>query len=146
MSHIDDPIDIKALRIDPTTFAAPPIPAKIRKRREQFVMMPMWWYEKLLSKPTIAGRTILVALYLLHLHWKHHDEPFKLPNGMLECDGISGHSKWRALADLERRGLVSVERRSSTSPILHVLVVQPGSAAAEGRWSRILLPRVRHSR
>jgi hypothetical protein len=125
MSHSDDPIDFKALRIDPAKFAAPPIPAKIRKRREQFVMMPMWWYEKLLSKPAIAGTTILVALYLLHLDWKHHAKPFKLSNGMLEYDGISRHSKWRALTDLERRGLIIVQRRPKKSPIIRVLLVQP---------------------
>ena len=121
----DDPFDIKRLGINPTKFAAPPIPAKIRRRREQFVMMPLWWYEKLLGKPAIAGRTILVAIYLLHLDWKHHGKPFKLPNGMLKYDGVSRHSKWRALPDLERRGLITVERRRRKSPIVRVLVVQP---------------------
>jgi hypothetical protein len=124
MSGGDD-FDIKALRIDPARFAAPHVPAKIRKRREQFVMMPMWWYEKLLSKPAIAGRTILVALYLLHLDWKNHGKPFNLPNGMLKYDGVSPRSKWRALTDLERRGLIIVDRRRRKSPMVRVLVVQP---------------------
>jgi hypothetical protein len=122
---MNDLFDIKALRIDPAKFAAAPVPAKIRKRREQFVMMPLWWYEKLLNKPAIAGRTILLALYLLHLDWKHHGKPFKLPNGLLGYDGISRRSKWRALPDLERRGLITVERRPRKSPIIRVLVVQP---------------------
>src|SRR5262249_49698574 len=120
---MSDLFDFKRLRIDPAKFAAAPVPAKIRKRREQFVMMPLWWYEKLLSKPAIAGRTILLALYLLHLDWKHHGKPFKLPNGMLKYDGVSRRSKWRALPDLERRGLITVERRRRKSPIVRVLVV-----------------------
>jgi hypothetical protein len=116
----DDPYDLKRLRIDPATFAAPPIPAKIRKRRGQFVLMPMWWYERLKNPPVATGITCLVALHLLHLNWKNHGKQFKLPNGMLEYDGISRQSKWRALADLERRGLIAVQRRPSKSPIIHV--------------------------
>jgi len=59
---------------------------------------------------------------VLHLHWKHHGEPFKLANGMLDYDGVSRYSKWRALNELERRGLISVERRQRKSPIIHVRV------------------------
>jgi hypothetical protein len=47
------------------------------------------------------------------------------PNGMLKYDGISWKSKWRALTDLERRGLITVVRRRRKSPIVRVLVVQP---------------------
>jgi hypothetical protein len=119
MSHGDDPFDIKALRIDPAMLAKPHIPAKIRKRRDQFVMLPMQWYEKL-KNPLPTGLTCLVAWYLLHLHWKNHGKPFKLPNGMLEYDGISRQSKWRALKDLERRQLIAIERRRSRSPIIHM--------------------------
>ena len=113
------------LRIDPAKLAAPPVPTKIRKRREQFVQVPMWWLEKLGEPPLATGTTHQVACYLCYLDWKHHSKPFKLPNGMLEYDGISRRSKWRALADLERRGLITVERRRRKSPIIRVLVVQP---------------------
>ena len=112
------------LRIDPAKLATPYTPTKIKKRREQFVMVPMWWVEKL-SSPVATGTTFLVAFHLLHLHWKHHGKPFKLPNGMLQYDGISRRSKWRALPDLEHRGLIIVERRRRKSPIIRVLVVQP---------------------
>jgi hypothetical protein len=121
----DDPYDLRQLRIDPATFALPHVPIKIRKRREQFVQLPMWWVEKLGESPPATGATHQVACYLCHLDWKHHGKPFKLPNGMLGYDGISRRSKWRALADLERRGLIIVERRPKKSPIIRVLVVQP---------------------
>lgn len=117
----DDPYDLKRLRIDPATFSMPHVPAKIRKRREQFIIVPMWWIEKLGQMPLATGATHQVACYLLHLHWKNHGKPFKLPNGMLKYDGVSRQSKWRALPDLERRGLIRVERRPKKSPIIHFL-------------------------
>jgi hypothetical protein len=117
----DDPYDLKRLRIDPATFSTSYVPAKIRKRREQFIKVPMWWIEKLGETPLATGATHQVACHLLHLHWKNHGKPFKLPNGMLQYDGISRQSKWRALPDLERRGLIRVERRLKKSPIIHLL-------------------------
>jgi hypothetical protein len=120
---VTDELDLARLRIDPATLAAaPPVPAKIRKRRGQFVMLPMWWYEKLANPAPASRCTCLVAWYVLHLHWKHHGEPFKLANGMLEYDGVSRYSKWRALKDLERRGLVTVDWREKKSPIVQVHV------------------------
>ena len=122
----DDSDDIwKNLSIDPAKLAAPPVPTKIRRRREQFVQVPMWWLEKLGEPPLATGTAHQVACYLCHLDWKHHGKPFKLPNGMFGYDGISRYSKWRALAVLERRGLITVERRRKKSPIIRVLVVQP---------------------
>jgi hypothetical protein len=118
---MSDPFDINRLRINPAKFTTPYVPAKIRKRREQFVILPMWWYEKL-ANPVPASRcTCLVAWYLLYLNWKNEGKSFKLANGMLKYDGISRQSKWRALKDLERRGLISVGWREKKSPIIHVL-------------------------
>jgi hypothetical protein len=112
------------LRIDPAKLATPYVPTKIRKRNEQFVKLPMWWLEKLGKPPLATGATHQVACYLCHLDWKHRSKPFNLPNGMLNYDGISRRSKWRALTDLERRGLITIERRRRKSPVIHVLVVQ----------------------
>jgi len=122
-----DPFDLDKLRLDPATSAAPYVPTKIKKRRQQFVMVPMLWKEKLSKKPLASGATHQVALHLLYLHWKSQGEPFALANGMLKYDGISRFSKWRALADLEKRGLSPIERRHRKSPIIHVhaVTVQP---------------------
>jgi hypothetical protein len=108
------------LRIDPAKLTTPYVPAKIKKRGEQFIKVPMWWYEKLANPAPRCRCTCLVAWYLLHLNWKNEGKPFKLPNGMLAYDGISPDSKWRALKDLGRRGLISVEWRKKKSPIIHV--------------------------
>jgi hypothetical protein len=96
----------------------PRVPRRIRKRREQFVLVPWTWIEKLEGA---SGQTYRVALHILHLHWKHGEQPFKLPNGMLRIDGVSRRSKWRALEDLERRGLIVIERRRKRSPIIRML-------------------------
>jgi hypothetical protein len=93
-------------------------PRKVRKRRQKFVMVPWTWIEKLAGA---TGHTHQVALYLLYLHWKQNGGgPLKLPNGMLKYDGISRQSKWRALADLERRGLATIERRPGKSPLIRL--------------------------
>jgi hypothetical protein len=92
-------------------------PGRVRRRRQQFVMVPMTWVEALSGA---TGKTVLLALHLLYLGWKRVG-PVKLPNGMLRQDGISRYSKWRGLKDLERRGLISVERRSHRSPLVTLL-------------------------
>jgi hypothetical protein len=122
----DDPFDdVSKLRIDPNDpkLRAPYVPARIRKRREQFIKVPMQWKENLGAKPRARGTTYDVALHLLHLHWKNHGKPFKLPNGLLRYDGISRFAKWRALMDLERRGLIRIERRPRRTPITELLQV-----------------------
>jgi uncharacterized membrane protein len=48
-----------------------------------------------------------------------------LANGMLKYDGVSRDSKYDAINDLERRGLIRVERRARKSPIIH-LIREPG--------------------
>jgi hypothetical protein len=94
--------------------------AKIEKRRQQFVKVPWTWVERLEGA---SGNTVLVALHLLHLAWKNKGESFKLPNGMLKQDGIGRHSKWRAIADLQRRGLVVAERRARKSPLIRLVQI-----------------------
>lgn len=95
------------------------VPKKIRKRQQGFVMVPWAWVEKLKGA---TGQTYRVALCLLHLNWKNKGEPVKLANGMLHIDGVGRHSKWRALNDLEGRGLIIVERRLRRSPLVRLVV------------------------
>jgi hypothetical protein len=122
----DDPFDdLSKLAIDPDDpkFKAPYVPARIRKRREQFIIVPMRWKEALGAKPRARGTTYDVALHLLHAHWKNHGRAFKLPNGWLRYDGISRFAKWRALIDLERRKLIRIERRPCRTPIIQLLQI-----------------------
>jgi hypothetical protein len=95
-------------------------PRKIQKRRKQFIMMPWLWLEKLQGA---HGQTYRVALILLYLHWKGRGAPIKLANGMLQIDGVPRTTKKRALVDLERRGLIAVDRRPRRTPIVSALHV-----------------------
>lgn len=117
-----EPFDLEALHVDPADpsllVKRAAVPPKILKRRDQFILVPMVWFEKLAGA---SDRTHRVALYLLHLDWKGRGEPIELANGMLRICGVSRQSKWRALADLERRGLVEIERRPRRSPVVRLM-------------------------
>jgi hypothetical protein len=92
---------------------------KTAKPVEKFIKVPMAWRQKLVGA---TGNTILIALDLLYLAWKDgRDGPVKLPNAALRRVGIGRQSKWRALGDLERRGLVAIDRRSGRSPLVRLL-------------------------
>jgi hypothetical protein len=116
----DDPFDLKKLVLPPEIVRERRgiEPKKIQKRRAHFVKVPWVWVERL---DGANGQTYRLALCLLYLHWKSGSEPIKLPNGMLKIDGISRASKWRGLAELERRGLITVERRPRRSPIIRLV-------------------------
>jgi hypothetical protein len=124
----DDPdpyADLKQNRLTPETQAMIErgfVPRRISKRQQHFVQVPWFWVERL---PGATGHTYLVGLHLLYLHWKTHGRPVKLPNGMLKIDGVSRQSKWRALRDLEKRGLIVVECQRRKSPIVRLKLSHP---------------------
>jgi len=113
----DDPFDIEKFKLPPMAERPVSTPAKVRKRREHFIKVPVAWDDKLTG---CAGTTYKIANRILYLHWRNRGRPFKLANGMLEYDGVSRFSKRRALANLEWLGLVTVERQFKKSPIVHV--------------------------
>ena len=94
------------------------IPRALQRRRGHFIPVPMAWFERLAGA---SGQTYRIALCLLYLHWRAKGQPFQLANGLLQIDGVSRFSKWRALVDLERRGLIATERRRRRSPIVRLL-------------------------
>jgi hypothetical protein len=117
----NDPFDLNNLKLDPEIWPERQAvtPRKIERRREHFVMVPWTWVEALSGA---SGQSWHLAMHLLYLHWKGKDAPIKLANGMLRVDGITRWSKWRALDDLERRGLITVERRPNRSPLIRALL------------------------
>jgi hypothetical protein len=94
------------------------VPNKIQRRRHHFILVPIRWFEKLAGA---TGQTYRVALFLLYLDWRTRGEPIRLSNSLMQIDGVSRQSKWRALAALERRGLIVIERRPSRSPLVRLL-------------------------
>ncbi|MGY4289612.1 hypothetical protein ACVWXO_008878 [Bradyrhizobium sp. LM2.7] len=118
-----DPFDLDNLRLDSEARPERRVstPRKIERRREHFVKVPWPWVETLSGA---SGQTVLLALHLLYLHWKGREAPIKLANGMLNIDGISRWSKTRALGELERRKLLTIERRPRRSPIIRLNLEQ----------------------
>jgi hypothetical protein len=92
-------------------------PAGRAKRRRHWVKVPYLWLEGLAGA---SGAAYGLALCLLYRSWRNGGEPMKLGNGGLS--GISASAKRRALNELERRGLVRVERRLKRSPVVRLLL------------------------
>ena len=112
-------LDLKSLELPPELVVkgkqAPSITPK--KRRQHFVRFPWVWMEQLIG---CRGQTLRVAFVVLYLDWKAKGQPIKLANKLPQMVGVDRRAKWRALADLERLGLISVERRPRKSPIVQV--------------------------
>jgi hypothetical protein len=104
--------------------AAAPRKSRIQKQQGQFIKLPVWWLDKLGEAPLATGTTHQVACHLLNLSFKNRRKTFKLPNGVLRGRGISRFMKWRALVDLEQRGLITIERQQRKSPIISVQLRQ----------------------
>jgi hypothetical protein len=88
------------------------------RRRRQFIKVPVWWLERLGGA---RGQTAVVALRLLYLTWRDRGAPVKLANSSLSTVGVGRFAKGRALVDLERRGLVRVDRRPKKSPLVRII-------------------------
>jgi hypothetical protein len=115
-----DPLDLNNLRYQPGDARWAAVPKKIRRRRQQFVQVPWAWIERLAQSQ--SANTYRVAVTLLYLHWKTNGDAIKLANGMLAIDGVSRYAKYRALAELERFGLITVNRRRKKSPIVTLIL------------------------
>jgi len=126
---MDDPFDIDELRLTPETAAAMAQAAaakqaqpKRQRGREPFTKFPHSWERCLQQARRIS--TYRVAHHLLFLHWKANGRPILLSNIALAGKGVSGRSKWRALAELESMGLIRIERRNRKSPTIRLLVAE----------------------
>jgi hypothetical protein len=92
-----------------------------RRKIEPFVKVPLWWIAQA-TKATNTGRA-LVCIELLHAAWKAKRSTFPLPNGRLARLGIKRETKRRALHDLERAGLITVDRPPRKTPIITLVVL-----------------------
>jgi hypothetical protein len=89
------------------------------RKRCHFIKVPVPWVERLTQAHYIA--TYRVALHLLYLSWKAGSQSVELPNGSLRAEGVERRAKWRALQELERLGLIAIERRLRKAPRVAVL-------------------------
>jgi hypothetical protein len=91
-----------------------------RKKVEPFVKVPLVWIARA-TRATNTGRA-LVCIELLYAAWKARRPTFPLPNGRLAKLGVTRETKRRTLHDLERAGLVVVERPERKTPIVTLVL------------------------
>jgi len=94
---------------------------KPQNKKDAFVKVPLWWIEQ----ATRATRTpqAMVCIWLLYLSWQAKSATFPLPNDRLAKRGAERRMKTRALANLEKAGLITVERRAGKTPIVTLLAL-----------------------
>ena len=96
-------------------------PLAARDRKRLFVRVPLGWVHRLAGARHVS--TYRVALHLHHREFRaiNKGAAIGLPNGALEADGVTPRQKWRALAELEKLGLVKINRRARRSPEITLL-------------------------
>jgi hypothetical protein len=105
-----DAFNLARLRL-PGNFRAKPRP---KKWRRQYVQVPWGWVERLQAAKRIS--TYRLALVLVYESWRLGGRPIVLSNVFTLTEGLSRRSKWRSLAELERLGLIKVDRRRRRAP------------------------------
>jgi hypothetical protein len=120
MDNNDDPFDLERFKVseEEARVLSGIAATKVERRRQQFTKVPNSWVEELRKARNIS--TYRVALYLLYRHWKGRRRPIPLSNVALFSTGVTRRGKWKALAELERLGLVEVARRSKRAPLITV--------------------------
>jgi hypothetical protein len=89
-----------------------------KRRRERFVIVPELWVERLEGTRHVS--TYRVALRVLERNRQRKGQPFPLPNNIA---GVSRWAKSTALKDLEKAGLVRLERRERKSPVVTAVML-----------------------
>ena len=88
-----------------------------QKRQKRFVKLPYLWIDRLAVAKRMA--TYRVAHHILRKNFERSGQSFPLPNGIVP--GVDRSAKHDALRELERLGLIRVERRPNKSPVIRVL-------------------------
>jgi hypothetical protein len=88
-------------------------------------VLPREWELRLLEAKRIS--TYRLAIELLYLHWYGKGKPITVSSKVARAVKISATSKWEALKELERSGLIVVDRKARKAPrvvLLHTRVKQ----------------------
>jgi hypothetical protein len=115
------PFDIESLKL------APGLAAKAAARREtsppkrshrsEFVMLPVAWMRRLRDAQFPA--TWPIAVHILFEHWKLSGRRHvRVSNALASAAGVAPRTKRRAVRELERLGLIRVERAPKKSPLV----------------------------
>jgi hypothetical protein len=80
----------------------------------KYTLVPREWEQRLLDAKRIS--TYRLAHEILYLHWYGKGKPVTVSGKVARAVKISARSKWEALAELERLGLIVVDRNPRRSP------------------------------
>jgi hypothetical protein len=102
----------------------PSAPAKSKRAwKRHYTKVPDEWVKRL-HKARHPGSTWSLALELLYLRWKDGDEPIVVASKVIREAEVAQRSACDAVSELQRLGLVQVERAPGKAPrvtLLHVL-------------------------
>ena len=113
-----DNFRIEKLRVEPALMQKV-LEHQARKSRPKgwqriYTLVPREWELRLLKAKRIS--TYRLAIELLYLHWSGKGKPVTVSSKVAQGVRLSIRSKWNALSELERLGLIKVERKSRRSP------------------------------
>jgi hypothetical protein len=112
-----NPLDLSRLQIGAEQFQPQAKPRrKLKKWQRRYVQVPWSWVERLQSAKRVS--TYRLALLLLYEAWKNGDKPLALSNVLAAEVGLSRQAKWLGLRELEKVGLVRIERHKGRAPRL----------------------------
>jgi hypothetical protein len=121
-----DPFDLANLRLTPEAAAAMGRAAAAKqartqpkRQRQQFVMVPWSWIKRLKDARLPASH--MIGYLILYQHWKTGGQPVSVTTVALRPLGVTRWAKWRALKELERLGLIRVQRNPRRAPLATIL-------------------------
>ena len=113
-----DEIGIERLRIDSAlmqrVFEQQARKSKRKGWQRICTVLPREWELRLLKAKRIS--TYRLAIELLYLHWYGKDKPVTVSSKVAKAAKLSVRSKWNALNELVRLGLIEMDRKPRTSP------------------------------
>lgn len=113
------PLEIDRFRISRKSRRPDHRPPRPRSR-EQFLKgpIPLDW---LAAAARLPGKSLQVAVAVWFLAGLHRSSVVPLSNKISHRFGLDRNSKYRGLAWLETKGLISVERKIGRAPIVTIL-------------------------
>ena len=113
-----DGIDIESLRVDPELMQRVREQQAHKSTRKGWqricTVVPRAWELRLLEASRIS--TYRLAHELLYLHWYGKGKSITVSSKVAKAAKLSVRSKWNALNELARLGLIEMDRKQRKSP------------------------------
>ena len=97
---------------------------KLSGKQNDFALVPLGWAADVTAAMNTPG--YMVFTLLAYLAWKSKSSTFVLSNDYLKRYGVDRDAKRRALARLEKAGVIRIERHGRHAPMA-TLLIEPAS-------------------